>query len=129
MDRDVQGNDRRTDLRPADGGRIRLAVAAVSATSVLPIRGTYTRSQLSEADKVAAAAFGRGITRQANGCFALGALVFIALAVIPAAQKNTSGAWEWAALAILPTLLFFWNFRAVRKARKLTMAAPISGAL
>ncbi len=78
---------------------------------------------------MAAAAFGRGITRQANGCFALGAFVFIALAVIQAAQKNTSGAWEWAALAILPTLLFFWNFRAVRKTRKLTIAAPISGAL
>jgi len=95
----------------------------------IPFHGTYTRSQLSEADKVAAVAFGRGSTRQATGCLGVGTLVLVALAVAQAVQKNTSGAWEWAALAVLPALLFFWNVRAVRGARKLTIATPISGTL
>lgn len=92
-------------------------------------RGSYTARQLTEIEELARKTLGRGSSKRATGCFGFAAAVLLALALFQAGRGNSSGAVEWALLAVLPVLITFWNIRMVRASRNSMLDSEFFGEL
>jgi hypothetical protein len=88
----------------------------------IPFEGTYTESRLESVTRQMEASGGGGSTRQATGCFAVGAALCLLAGIAPALQGTWTNAFHWWEMAVIPAGVAVWNFMQARRARR---ASPL----